>query len=107
MLYFLYICIPSTANTTRLPSKPNQSNILLTIVGHLMTSRWQILLLLTAAVACSARGQTLSIDLREALARARSYNPQFLASTTIAGLAQEDRVQAKGALLPSVSHESQ
>lgn len=57
--------------------------------------------------ACSAHGQSLSVDLRDALARARAYNQQFLASTTGAALAQENRVQFKRALLPQVTHVSQ
>jgi outer membrane protein TolC len=49
----------------------------------------------------------VSVDLHDALARARAYSPQFLASTTGVGLAEQDRVQAKGALLPSLSNFSQ
>ncbi len=45
----------------------------------------------------------LTVDLRDALARAKAYNAQFLASTTGAALAHEDRLQARGALLPTVS----
>jgi outer membrane protein TolC len=59
------------------------------------------------AVTSAMSAQTLSIDLREALARARAYSPQFLAASTIAYLAQEDRTQAKSALFPSVGHASQ
>jgi len=58
-------------------------------------------------LACGAYGQSLSVDLRDALARARAYNPQFLASTTLAALAQEDRIQSKSALLPQAAHVSQ
>jgi len=45
----------------------------------------------------------LTLDLREALARARGFSQQFLAASTAASLAHEDRVQAKAALLPTLS----
>ena len=48
-----------------------------------------------------ASGQPLSIDLPGALQRARDYNQQFMQAGIAAGLAREDRVQAKAALLPS------
>ena len=70
-----------------------------------MAHRFASGLLLLAAY--TAHGQPLSVDLRDALARARAYNPQFLASTTGAALAQEDRVQFRSALLPQVAHVSQ
>ena len=44
----------------------------------------------------------LSIDLADALNRARAYSPQFLAAGNAALLAHEDRVQAKAALLPTL-----
>jgi outer membrane protein TolC len=56
----------------------------------------------TAAQAPSP-GQTLSIDLTEALRRARDYNQQFLSAGITAALAREDRIQAKAAQLPNLS----
>jgi outer membrane protein TolC len=44
----------------------------------------------------------LSIDLADALKRAREYNPQFLAAGVATSLAREDKVQAKAALYPTV-----
>lgn len=52
----------------------------------------------------SAQGaQTAPLTLQNAIERARAYNQQFLAATTAVGLAKEDRVQARAALLPSVN----
>ena len=44
----------------------------------------------------------LTIDLADALNRARAYNPQFLAAGIATSLAHEDKLQAKAALLPTV-----
>lgn len=46
---------------------------------------------------------TLTIDLQDALARARKYGAQIEAANIAAELAREDRVQAKAAALPSVN----
>src|SRR4029079_8266531 len=43
-----------------------------------------------------------SIDLADALNRARVYSPQFLAAGVATSLAREDRLQAKAALFPTV-----
>jgi len=63
--------------------------------------------LLGAFLACRALAQApstpLTIDLNDALQRARVYNPQFLAATIATALASEDRKQAKAALLPSLN----
>jgi outer membrane protein TolC len=47
--------------------------------------------------------QTLTIDLTEALRRARDYNQQFLSAGITAALAREDRIQAKAAQLPTLN----
>jgi outer membrane protein TolC len=47
--------------------------------------------------------QTLTIDLTEALRRARDYNQQFLSAGISAALAREDRIQAKAAQLPNLN----
>jgi outer membrane protein TolC len=51
-----------------------------------------------------ARDQTLAISLADAIQRAKANAPQFHAALTEAGLAREDRVQARAALLPEVGY---
>ncbi|HEX5431231.1 MAG TPA: TolC family protein [Bryobacteraceae bacterium] len=48
-------------------------------------------------------GATLTVDLANALMRARAYSPQFLAAGLAAETAHQDRVQAKAAFFPSVN----
>jgi outer membrane protein TolC len=63
-------------------------------------------LFLLAAVTAGALAQespVLTIDLPDALSRARAYSAQFLAAGTAAALAREDRVQARATLLPSLN----
>ncbi len=47
---------------------------------------------------------TVTLTLADAIARAKSNAPQFQAALTGLGLAREDRVQARAALLPSVNY---
>lgn len=47
---------------------------------------------------------SVALTLADAIARARSNSPQFQAALTELGLAREDRVQARAALLPSVTY---
>ena len=47
---------------------------------------------------------TVSLTLADALTRAKANSPQFQAALTQLGLAREDRVQARAALLPSVDY---
>jgi outer membrane protein len=54
-----------------------------------------------------AQTPPLTVNLHDALDRAKAFSPQFLASTVGASLAHEDKVQAKSALLPAVSNFSQ
>jgi len=64
-----------------------------------------LVVLLCAPMALQGQPQpaaTVSIDLADALNRARAYNPQFLAAGIAASLAREDKVQAKAALFPTV-----
>ncbi len=49
----------------------------------------------------------LTLTLQDALARAQKNDPQFQAAVTAAKLAHEDRIQARAALLPSVSATAQ
>jgi outer membrane protein TolC len=48
-------------------------------------------------------GAPIALDLAGALQRARNYNQQFLQSYIAAGLAREDRVQARAALFPTIT----
>ena len=50
----------------------------------------------------SSSAGPLTIDLADALNRARAYNPQFLAAGIATSFAHEDKVQAKAALFPTV-----
>jgi len=52
-------------------------------------------------------GALVTITLQDALERARKNGAQFLAAATDARNAHEDRVQARAALLPSVSNSTQ
>jgi len=51
----------------------------------------------------AAAGRPLAIDLAGALQRARDYNQQFIQAGIAAGVAREDRVQARAALFPTVT----
>jgi len=70
--------------------------------------RWGLLLL--AAWSLHALAQTApvpTITLEEALERARANSVQFQAAVTESKVAHEDRVQARAALLPSLSYSNQ
>jgi outer membrane protein TolC len=56
------------------------------------------------AINAAAAGATVSLTLADALARAKANNPQFQAALTQLGIAREDRVQARAALLPGVDY---
>ncbi len=62
-----------------------------------------VLTLAGAAAAGSPASVPLRITLQDALARARANAPALLSATIGAELAHEDRVQARAALLPSLS----
>ena len=47
---------------------------------------------------------SVALTLADAIARARANSPQFQAALTELGLAREDRVQARAALLPNVNY---
>ncbi len=49
---------------------------------------------------------TVVLTLADAIARAKSNSPQFQAALTELGLAREDRVQARAAMLPGVNYAS-
>jgi outer membrane protein TolC len=46
----------------------------------------------------------LMLTLQDALARARKYNPDYQSAVTDSGIAKEDHVQSRAALLPSVNY---
>src|SRR5438034_8295960 len=48
----------------------------------------------------------LTLTLQDALARARKNNPEYRAALTEYGLAKEDRVQSRAALLPNVKYDT-
>jgi outer membrane protein TolC len=52
-------------------------------------------------------GPPLMVTLHDALERAKQYDAQFQLSVTDAEIARGDRVQARSALLPAVSHTTQ
>lgn len=52
----------------------------------------------------SGQPSTISLTLADALARAKANSPQFQAALMRLGLAREDRVQARAALLPGVDY---
>ncbi|HEY6969589.1 MAG TPA: TolC family protein [Candidatus Angelobacter sp.] len=49
----------------------------------------------------------LTLTLQDALARARKYNVEFNAALTDQGVAHQDKVQARAALLPSVAYNNE
>ncbi len=55
----------------------------------------------------SAKGQTISLTLADALARAKANNPVFQAALTKWGLARQDAVIARAGLLPGVDYNNQ
>ena len=63
-------------------------------------------LIAALCVPMALRGQAqpppLSIDLADALNRARAFSPQFQAAGIAASLAREEKVQAKAGLIPTV-----
>lgn len=75
------------------------------VVKHVFVT----LLVLIAAVCAVAQRQNqapLTLTFQDALARARANSVQFQSALTAHGLAHEDKVQARAALLPSVSYDN-
>src|SRR5438477_5556758 len=52
----------------------------------------------------ATNGAPLTLTLQDALVRARKNNPEYRAAVTEFGLAKEDRVQSRAALLPNVNY---
>src|SRR4051795_12450430 len=61
---------------------------------------------LLAMAALASAQQPLSLTLADALERARANSQQLLSADIAARIAREDRVQARAALLPSVTWEN-
>ncbi len=59
-----------------------------------------------ATINAQAPAATISLTLADALARARANSPQFQAALMQLGIAREDRVQARAALLPGVDYDN-
>jgi len=55
----------------------------------------------------SPNAAPLTLTLQDALVRAKKLNPEYRAAVTEAGLAKEDRVQSRAALLPSANFNGQ
>jgi outer membrane protein TolC len=58
-------------------------------------------------VAPNSPGPPLTLTLQDAIQRAQKNSPQFQSAVTAVKLAREDRVQARAAMLPSVSESTQ
>lgn len=56
------------------------------------------------AISAQPPAATVSLTLADAMARARANSPQLQAALTQLGIAHEDRVQARAALLPGVDY---
>lgn len=54
-------------------------------------------------IPAGAAAQPIALNLAGALERARNYNQQFMQAFVAAGLAREDRVQARAALFPTLN----
>src|SRR4051812_38299249 len=64
------------------------------------------MILLLAAIVFSQTAPVV-LDLAGALSRARTGGQAYLSATVDAAIAKEDRIQARAALLPSVSFDNQ
>jgi outer membrane protein TolC len=69
--------------------------------------RYSFLTLVLLSQALAAQQPPLTIDLPDAIARARKYSQQFQSATVAAELARQDRLQAKAALLPTLNYVNQ
>ena len=58
----------------------------------------------TTSSAGARTSTPIALTLADAIARAKTNSPQFQAALTALGLAREDRVQARAALLPGVNY---
>ncbi len=68
---------------------------------------WLVIVFIASAHAQSNSGAPLTLTLSDALARARANSVEFRSAITAAGLAHEDKVQARAAILPNVTYNNQ
>jgi outer membrane protein TolC len=79
--------------------------LVLLMVGHWSFAQVPVTVQSQGASATPASGAPLTITLQDALQRARQSDPQYrAAAVTDLGLAREDRVQTRAALLPGVNY---
>src|ERR1700686_1432377 len=78
--------------------------LVLLVVGHWSFAQVPVTVQSQGASATPAGGAPLTITLQDALQRARQNDPQYRAAVTDLGLAREDRVQARAALLPNLNY---
>lgn len=69
--------------------------------------RLLVLLLISCRFLAAQTAAPVTITLQDALQRARQNSAQFTAAVTDAAVAREDTVQARAALLPNVTYETQ
>ena len=79
------------------------TGILLTIAGTALGQEARVFSL-SQGSGQAPPNAPLTLTLQDALRQARANNPQFQAALTELGLAQQDRVQSRAALLPSVNY---
>jgi outer membrane protein TolC len=81
--------------------------LLLLAVGHASLAQLPPTAQAQGGSATPASGAPLTITLQDALQRARQNDPQYrVAAITDLGVAREDRVQARAALLPNLNYNS-
>jgi outer membrane protein TolC len=79
--------------------------LVLLVVGHWSFAQVPVTVQNQGDSATPASGAPMTITLQDALQRARQNDPQYRsAAVTDLGLAREDRVQARAALLPNVNY---
>ena len=94
-------------SSSRIEHSPKRVVFILVLLmfGHLSFAQVPVTGQSQGASATPASGAPLTITLQDALQRARQNDPQYRsAAVTDLGLAREDRVQARAALLPNVSY---
>ena len=79
------------------------TGILLTIAGTALGQEARVFSLSQGSGQAPSNAP-LTLTLQDALRLAKANNPQFQAALTELGLAQQDRVQSRAALLPSVNY---
>jgi outer membrane protein TolC len=79
------------------------------VLGIVSLAAWAFSQDATSQMSAGANSQQntaapLTLTLQDALARARKINPEYHAALTEFGIAKEDRVQSRAALLPNVNY---